>query len=1182
MNRREVADLRTRFSVEGLADIKRAFGETAAALNTVRESTRSYAQSTRQAVIDSQAQLTAARDAAKAAREQIDAVRKANAERMSGTRSAGGEFVNQTKRELDAAIIAQKNAQRALRDVRRPRQFDSEATWARYRENREAATAELTAAKKTAAARAEAYRAEVKAAAAAAAEVKAENDAALKAAIADASKKAKAEEQAFARIERASAEARKAEISETRAAADAVRTAAAEKVKVRQAEQRVELEQARTREASAREQRQADQRTARQKAIAARQAALAAARQAKIEEAAAKVAQKAQEASAKAARKAAEERRAAQRAIGQAFLGLGDFSLGLGRRGLGLGARGAMAGARGTLAGAQALPGLVAMGARTSAAVAGIGAAAVRTTAQIGVSLGTRSIATLVALSSQAGRTANAVARIGARTALRGGALGAAAFGGSLALANKATGDAGEYARSTFNYSRSSGLDLEVFQSLSAAAEKFDVDLGDLRGSLIQFQGQIKSAANSPDSDLGKYFSDMGVQVVDSNGKLRSTAALLDEVIVASKRLDGASRIDFLSKAFGEDDSGKLLPLFETLAEDAGYLEKVSARQRQLGSFITNRDLAVAYEYRSATKDIGDAWKGVKLEIASAVGPDISRLFVAAANDLSRNRIWIAAAFRAGFDNTYAVVRDIVKTVRGGLEYGRDNAEMPFVSSILTGLIRVRDAVRVTMTFFREARATIAGDDEAVTEFPWMVTLRDRLNQAVADVKRFAFELRAAISGDDYNVGSAQFPWIFAIKAAIQVAVADAKLQWQDLLNVFSGNAATTALGDFIAPWVKTFNDAKAVVVDFVSVVGKIWEDLGKVWSNFGDRKGLAGEVFNYDLIKSAGDGFYFLATAAKEGWQWFKKVYDVIFDLFRDFFGLNFESIVFFGAFLTFTGTVRVLAFLFSGMKTLLKGIITPIKTVATALGIGGGVAAAGAGAGLAGAISGVGAAATTAGGAALAATGKWAGLAAVFGRIAGLLGGPLGMLLGIGGAAIGAYSLFSGGGRQDDYMAKLAGELGLAKKDLEGAIEQFQKDDVTKMVEFNRRYVADQARLAQSTDIPTRLDDPRRFTYGSAPLPQGEADHDIWLADGSVEKLSTRIARENAERAAWVQNALWEQQRAKAAANVVAPPPNPTAGLAPVQITIDNGTSQESVQMWAQDAEIRRAREIERRRQQ
>ena len=122
MNRREVADLRTRFSIEGLDAVKAAFRETSSALNSVRESTRQYQRVSAGAVKDSQLQLVAAKEAAQAAREQIEAVRKANAERQRGAGIAGQGIVAQAKAELDASIAAQKQAaaDSRIKVVRRP------------------------------------------------------------------------------------------------------------------------------------------------------------------------------------------------------------------------------------------------------------------------------------------------------------------------------------------------------------------------------------------------------------------------------------------------------------------------------------------------------------------------------------------------------------------------------------------------------------------------------------------------------------------------------------------------------------------------------------------------------------------------------------------------------------------------------------------------------------------------------------------------------------------------------------------------------------------------------------------------------------------------------------------------------------------------------------------------------
>ena len=917
----------------------------------------------------------------------------------------------------------------------------------------------------------------------------------------------------------------------------------------------MELETARQREASAKELRQSEAKAAREKAAAERQRRIAEAKaereRAQAERKGVADAQRAARDELAAQKKALSEREKAEKATAERIKKIREAlpKLGMGSLIPGRGIYGALrddgflllAGGRGGLTG---LTGLVGMATRASTGVAGIGISATRTAAQMTAALGVQALGTLTALAGQAARTASAVGRIGTRA----GALGVAGVSGGFALANKATSTASDFARSTYQVSRSTGLSPEDFQLLSDAAEKFDVDLGDLRGSMIQFQGQVRSAASSPDSDLGRYFSEMGIQLTDANGRLKSTSELLRQVVLASRNLDSTRKIDFLSKAFGEDDSGKLLPLFEAMDESGEFFQKIQKRQQELGNFVTNDDLIVAYRYKNAVKDLGSAWKGVSLEVANAVGNDVSILLTALANDIGRNRALIAAYFRRSFDTFYSVTRDITRAIFGGAEFGAQNAENPWVGSMLRGYISLRDAIGTTVRFAREARAAIEGRDEAVQEFPWIIGVRDGVTKAIADVRRFAFELKSAIYGEEYNVGTAQFPWIFAIKAAFQTLVADVKMQWQDLVAVWSGEQATTALGGWLQPLVQVFGQAKAVVVEFGETVGKIWSDLSKIWQNFGDRKGLAGEAFNYEFLKKAGDGFLFLADAAKQGWEWFSKLYSVVFDLFRDYLGLNFESVVFFGAFLTFTGTARVLTWLMGGLITLFKGVMSPLGKLITTLG---------AGAGLAGAIGGIGGATTTAAGAAAAATGKWSGLAGVFSRIASLLGGPLGLLLGIGGAAVGAYALFGGDSKPMDGLSKNIRQL---NEDFEKVNEQFKKD-----LQVDRRTDAgDRSRFsAEGYNAVPENDDPSAYVMGPGGQTWSVAEYNRMQRD-AIEQ--TRM------------ESYYAYRRGQAASTFGPDMPIPMAREPvgqPVNLTIDNRAGdQVTVQATLSPEEIARIR--------
>ncbi|GJD97482.1 hypothetical protein [Methylobacterium iners] len=502
-----------------------------------------------------------------------------------------------------------------------------------------------------------------------------------------------------------------------------------------------------------------------------------------------------------------------------------------------------------------------------------------------------------------------------------GGLLSGASGAGIGGLAGKATATGSDYARETYNTSLSTGLDPATFQIVAEAAKKADIDVNDLRASLLQFQGQVRSAAISPDSDIGKVFAQMGIDLKKANGQLKTTDELLFPVLMKLEGLGQTEKLGAMMQLFGEDDTGKLVPFFKMLMEQEDLLAQTGLRQRELGSSLTQGDLTRARFYKQAVDDMAQAWKGVSLEIMAAVGPDVSRMLGAAATDLGRNRVAIANAFRMAFQTFYSLTRDIGIMIFGGRQYDGSIANR-WLLPVREGLIILGTVAMATGRLMREAYYTIMGQDQNVVEFPWLISLRNGLTYTYTLVKQFFTDIYYLSTFQDYNV-STRFPWLTAIRDGIVEVVEYAKLAWRDLMAVWNGGTdATVSTGPakMLVGMLEGFKAARAYIDEWVAWFKLLGADIAKVWEQIGNPE--KDTAFNFAWMKPLADGFWFMADAAKEAWGWFRKVYDTIFDFVRYTTGLNFESIVFFVAILTFTGTMRVLMPLLRGALGLITGI--------------------------------------------------------------------------------------------------------------------------------------------------------------------------------------------------------------------------------------------------------------------
>ncbi|MBI1689534.1 hypothetical protein [Methylorubrum sp. DB1722] len=545
------------------------------------------------------------------------------------------------------------------------------------------------------------------------------------------------------------------------------------------------------------------------------------------------------------------------------------------------------------------------------------------------------------------------IGKIGLAAGIGAGGLAIGKTAAFYGLSDKATARASDYVRQSYNTSLSTGFDTPTFNALASAAEREDIDRSDLRGSFIQFQGQVRAASQDPEGDLAKTFEKMGVSLKDANGRLRTTKDLLGPVVKGLQTLDTTERAVVSSNLFGEDDAGKLIPFFRRMAENPNLLRDARERQGKLGTAYGAEDLERARAYKQAVDDMAAAWDGVSIAVATAVGPDVTSLLQGAAFDLARNRIAIAVAFKTAAVEMGRITRDVSTMIFGGRAYD-PMIQNRWLLPLRDGLIIAGQAAMTATRFIREAYNAAIGDDAYVTEFPWLLTLRDGLATAYTWISSFARSAWATVTFQDYNVDTG-FAWMIVWRDKVVGVVQSVKDTWADLQQVWAagGNEAqpTTGAGTMLAGLLKGFEDARTYLQRWQTWFKNLGADIALVWSQIGNAdKDKSG--FKFEWMKELSDKIWFVADAAKQGWDWFKAFYEKIFDFVSWATGMNFESILFFVAFLKFTGTLGAL-------KTALDLVMKPLKWIAGILGLAG---AAGGGAGAGAAAGGAAAAAVAA----------------------------------------------------------------------------------------------------------------------------------------------------------------------------------------------------------------------------
>lgn len=508
----------------------------------------------------------------------------------------------------------------------------------------------------------------------------------------------------------------------------------------------------------------------------------------------------------------------------------------------------------------------------------------------------------------------------------------------------------------------------------------------------------------------------------------------------------------------------KLMPMFQRMMSSNGFdeYEKALQRKANLGGLIDGRDVAIGKAYKVVVSDVEDAWLGVKLAISRAIGPEVLRITSELTTIFAGQRFTIADYAVKGLNKAKDIASDLMRilmrrpdlvqsnvmreigyaaewvryaVVRAwqGIKQLREDMSKPvnaaWLGTLQTGLfatgrliremiltaggdvgmvkefpwlISLRDGVFKTVRFVREAFNTLAGNIGLSNEFPWLKALKSGVDTAIGTVRAFGRELWTAISGGD-TPATARFPWIFVARDSIGAFVQNVKLQWSDLMSVWSGGQAQTALGGFLDYLGQKLNEGVTVFWSFIDNVKKLWGDLDNVLSG---GPGSTGRAFEFPGLDAAYQKLKGVYEGVQAVWDKAKGIYGFIDGIVsRMTFGtLNLPTI----GLLTMLGVTRLVA----GALRLAIGGIGGMRG---ALGKLGGMIGAGAAAGATGAVgAGVAAGMTalaagtiSAGDAAEKSTGKWSRLHGAIGKIGGLFArNPwLGSLLGIGASVAGGF---------------------------------------------------------------------------------------------------------------------------------------------------------------------------------
>lgn len=179
-----------------------------------------------------------------------------------------------------------------------------------------------------------------------------------------------------------------------------------------------------------------------------------------------------------------------------------------------------------------------------------------------------------------------------------------------------ATKAAAEYADKILTLSAQTSMSTQSLQEYQYMAALTDTDLETITGSLTKLTRNMSSARDGTGT-AADAFAQLNVSVTDSNGQLRDSSAVFDEVITALGSITNETERDALAMSIFGKSAQELNPLIEA-GGDA--LEAFRDEAHQTGYVLDDETLTAMGQVQDGFDRLGLAADSAKMQIGAAIG----------------------------------------------------------------------------------------------------------------------------------------------------------------------------------------------------------------------------------------------------------------------------------------------------------------------------------------------------------------------------------------------------------------------------------------------------------------------------------------------------------------------------------------------------------------------------------
>lgn len=241
-------------------------------------------------------------------------------------------------------------------------------------------------------------------------------------------------------------------------------------------------------------------------------------------------------------------------------------------------------------------------------------------------------------MSSLSAKTSNDIKRSLEKIALAGVAMAGALATGTVAMIKGALDSADAMSK----MAQSAGTTVESLSTLGYAASLSNVGLEQLTKGLEKLSVSAFKAQNG-NVQLERIFGKLGVGVADSNGKLKDSGILMEQVAVKFAKMGDSSGKTALAIALFGKAGAALIPMLNQYGAEQ---EKVNAEAHQFGLVLSSSTAEVAARAHDNLERLQLVMKGIGFSVLSATLPALDALLEKLINIAKNSDLQgLAAAF---------------------------------------------------------------------------------------------------------------------------------------------------------------------------------------------------------------------------------------------------------------------------------------------------------------------------------------------------------------------------------------------------------------------------------------------------------------------------------------------------------------------------------------------------------